>query len=273
MKKNLLIIVFVFFCAPAVAQITDSTQRKVNLQGAVNFRDMGGYATTDGQHVKWGSVYRSADISALTDADLAVLKSRNISYDVDLRGHQEANQQPDRLNANTDYILCPAGSDSLGTWMKSIGKLKGNQGDSLMLDFYSKTQYFTDRYKPFFEKLLVVPAGQSLVFHCTAGKDRTGIAAALFLYALGVPMETIMSDYEATNYYRKADSQKSINAMVGFMHMDKDVANAMMAAKRAYLQGSFDAIIKKYGSVDSFLKNQIGLNDAKIKLLKAKYLN
>src|SRR5580704_6801184 len=132
MKNKILLIVALFFSANSFAQVADSAKRHVVLQGAANFRDLGGYETADGHHVKWGEIYRSADISKLTDSDLAVLKNRNISYDVDLRGHREQAQAPDRMNPGTDYILLPAGSDGIGDWMKSITHVKGNAGDSLM---------------------------------------------------------------------------------------------------------------------------------------------
>ena len=255
------------------AQVADSTRRHLALQGAANFRDLGGYKTTDGKTVKWGKIYRSADISKLTDADLAVLKEKKITYDVDLRGHQEAEKQPDRVNPGTDYILCPAGSDSLGNWMKELAAAPKNSGDSIMGVYYGNTKYLTDRYKPFFGKLLAMPADQSLVFHCTAGKDRTGIAAALFLYSLGVPYKTIVADYTATNYYLNATAQRSIKGMVGMMHMDEQTARSMMAAKKQYLDATFAAINAKYGSVDNFIKDQLGLNNKELKVLKSKYLD
>jgi len=255
----------------AYAQVADSTKRHVVLQGAANFRDLGGYTTSDGHHVKWGEIYRSADISKLTDADLAILKERKVTYDVDLRGHQESAQAPDKLNPGTDYILCPAGSDNMD-WIKSISKLKGNQGDSIMMVYYSNTQYLAERYKPFFDKLLGLPADQSLVFHCTAGKDRTGIGAALLLYTLGVPYDTIVNDYLASNYYRRADNAKMVGQMVKFMHVDEQVATDMASVKKEDLDATFNAITKQYGSVDIFLRTQIGLNDNKIALLKKKFL-
>lgn len=256
----------------AFAQVADSARRQVVLQGAANFRDLGGYATTDGHHVKWGKIYRSADISKLTDADLAVLKGKGITYDVDLRGHNESALAPDRINSGTDYILCPAGSDGLNDWMKSIAHAKGNAGDSLMMAFYNKTDSMALRYKPFFDKLLGLPAGQSLVFHCTAGKDRTGIGAALLLYSLGVPYDTIIKDYEATNYYRIAENKKAIDGMVNYMHIDREVATDMLGAKKEYLDATFKAIISQYGSIDNYLRTQIGLNDREIVLLKKKFL-
>ena len=274
MKKIIFLLLVLFVStAASYAQIADSAKRHVVLQGAANFRDLGGYETKDGHHVKWGEVYRSADISKLTDADLAILKQRNITYDVDLRGHGEQAKAPDRMNPGTDYILLPAGSDTNMDWMKTMSKLNADKGDSVMISYYSNTQYLTDRYKPFFDKLLGLPDGQSLVFHCTAGKDRTGIAAALLLYALGVPYDTIAADYEATNYYRQDVNAAMEGQMVAYMHVDPQVAKSMMAAKKSYLDANFAAITKQYGSVDNFLHNQLGLDDEKIDILKKKFLD
>jgi len=271
MKKTALIFALILVVSGAMAQVADSTQRHVVLKGAANFRDLGGYQTTDGHHVKWGEIYRSADISKLTDSDLVVLKNRNINYDVDLRGHQEAQQAPDRLNPGMDYILLPAGSDGLNNWMKSITKVKGSGGDSLMIIFYSNIDSLALRYKPFFDKLLALPQGQALVFHCTAGKDRTGIGAALLLYSLGVPYETIVNDFLATNYYRKGVNAKMTGQMAA-MHIDPEVAKTMLSVKKEDLDATFSAITKRYGSVDIYLKTQIGLDDEKIALLKKKFL-
>jgi len=272
MKKTILLFLFILTTGSIFAQVADSAKRHVVLQGAANFRDLGGYTTTDGHHVKWGEIYRSADISKLTDADLVVLKDRKITYDVDLRGHRESAQAPDRINPGTDYILLPAGSDNLNNWMKGVENIKASGGDSLMIVFYNKTDSLAARYKPLFDKLLGLPADQSLVFHCTAGKDRTGIGAALILYSLGVPYDTIVQDYTATNYYRTAENKKSIDGMVKYMHIDKDVATAMLQAKKEYLDATFNAIISQYGSVDNYLRTQMGLDDQKIALLKKKFL-
>ncbi|WCT14624.1 tyrosine-protein phosphatase [Mucilaginibacter jinjuensis] len=273
MKKNILLLMLATsFSYAGFAQVADSTQRHIVLQGAANFRDLGGYKTKDGREVKWGKVYRSADISKLTDADLQVLKDKHIATDVDFRGHQESAAAPDRMNPNTDYILCPAGSDSLNnSMMKGMMGHKAN-GDSLITSFYINTKYLKDRYKPFFDKLINLPDDQSLLFHCTAGKDRTGIGAALFLYSLGVPYNTIVDDYTATNYYRKDENVKAIAGMTKMMNINPDAAKAMMSAKKEYLDATFAAIKQQYGSVDNFLRTQIGLTNQDYKTLKAKYL-
>jgi len=272
MKNRILLMVPLFISANAFGQVADSAKRHVVLQGAANFRDLGGYTTADGHHLKWGEIYRSADISKLTDADLVVLENRKVTYDVDLRGHGEAKQAPDRLTPGMDYILLPAGSDGVSNWMKSIAKVKTGGGDSLMIAYYSNIDSLALRYKPFFNKLLGLPEGQSLVFHCSAGKDRTGIGAALLLHTLGVPYDTIVNDYLASNYYRKDVNAKMIEMMVKSMHIDPSVANEMLGVKKEDLNATFAAITKRYGSVDNYLKTEIGLDDAKIALLKKKFL-
>jgi protein-tyrosine phosphatase len=271
MKKLQLLLIATCIATGVNAQVADSAKRKVELQGAVNFRDLGGYTTKDGHHIKWGKVYRSADMSKLTDQDLAELNKRNIAYDVDLRGTQESKQAPDRMNPNTDYILCPAGSENVGNMMNSFKNVKGN-GDSILINYYSNITPLADRYKPMFGKLLNLPADKSLVFHCTAGKDRTGIGAALILYSLGVPYETIMDDYKATNYYRTAENVKMEKMMVKAMNIDETVAKNVMAANPEYLDATFSQIKKQYGSVDNYLKTQIGLTNDDIKKLKKKFL-
>lgn len=275
MKK----IFILLFSIPAAfaghAQISDSSQRQVKLQGAVNFRDLGGYTTADGHHIRWDRVFRSADISKLTDSDLAVLKDRHITSVVDLRGVQESQKAPDRLNPGMDYILCPAGSDNaMGDWMKTLATIKTESGgDSMMRAFYAKTEFLADRYKPFFARLVALPDDQALLFHCTAGKDRTGIGAALLLYALGVPYETILNDYTATNYYRSAENEKMLHSMMEGMHISEPVAKELLGVKREYLETSFTAIKQQYGSVDNFLSGPVGLDDAKLKVLRDKFLD
>ncbi len=254
------------------SQVADSAMRDVKLQGAVNFRDLGGYMTEDGHHVKWHKVYRSADISKLTGQDLAVLKEKKIIDVVDLRGVKESAMAPDKLNPDMDYILCPAGSDfSLNNWMKQLSTLKSG-GDSMMISYYANTKYLADRYKPLFAKLMVLPTDSSLLLHCTAGKDRTGIGAAFILYALGVPYSVIVDDYLATNYYRSEDNDTKVKQMVTYMHIDEGVAKDILSAKKVYLDATFCSIINQYGSVNNYLKVEMGLDDTSILILKNKYL-
>src|SRR5262249_45387779 len=162
---------------------------------------------------KWKKIYRSAALNKLTDADLQALQHIPIAYVADFRGPYEVKAAPDKLPAGAIRISLPAGSEHIGdsTYMKTL--MQQMRNDSSLVSFYSVSPVFTNRYKPVFDELLVLNTDSALVFHCTAGKDRTGIAAALILYALGVDENTIMDDYLATNYYRAHENEKMIGAM------------------------------------------------------------
>ncbi|MGC4037627.1 MAG: tyrosine-protein phosphatase [Chitinophagaceae bacterium] len=255
------------------AQIDDSTKREVKLEGAINFRDIGGYTTKDGKHVKWGKIYRSAALNKLTDADLDKLQTLSITYVADFRGPYEVKVAPDKIPAGATRVSLPAGSENIGdsNYMKNMIKQMAN--DSSLVNFYRITIPFKDRYKPVFDELLTMNKDSALLFHCTAGKDRTGIGAALILYALGVDEKTIMDDYLATNYYRTAENEKAINAMVKGYGMSESTAKNMMAAKESYLQATFTSIKSQYGSIDNYLEHEMGLDKKKIKKLREMYLN
>jgi protein-tyrosine phosphatase len=266
MKKLL----FVFFSLPAVsyAQVADSSQRLLKLEGAINFRDIGGYRTTDNKRVKWGKLYRSADISKLTDKDMGVLEARQILTVVDLRESDEIKKAPDRMLPRTDYVTCSV-TEQVQDWTRQMQGL--TTGDSLMMSFYSRTATFRKKYRPLFQKLLQLPDTSALVYHCSAGKDRTGIGTALLLYALGVPMETIMQDYLATNEYRKGENEHLIRQLSASMNIPEKVAGDMASAKEQYLRTTFESIGRRYGSVDRFLKKELGVGKKQRKQLQKKF--
>lgn len=256
------------------AQVADSAMREVKLQGAVNFRDIGGYATKDGKHVQWGRIYRSAALNHLTDADLDTLQKRAIAWIGDFRGPYEVKTAPDKIPAGATRVSLPAGSENIGdsTYMKTFVQ-QMNAGDSSLISFYSVTMPFKDRYKPLFDELLTLPKDSALLYHCTAGKDRTGIATALVLYTLGVDEQTIQADYLASNYYRAAENERSINGMVKMYGISETAARSMMGVKSEYLNATFAAIKQQYGSIDKFLQKELGLDKAKITKLRKLYLN
>lgn len=251
----------------ATAQVADSSKRLVKMEGAINFRDVGGYRTANGKTVKWGKVYRSADVSKLTDNDLQQLAGRHINTVIDLRETNEAAKAPDHLLPYTDYTLSAASEDVNGF----AAMMKAENGDSLITSFYSKIDHFDLKYKAMFHKLLVLPDTSALMFHCTAGKDRTGIGAALFLTALGVPYATIEQDYLATDVYRAKYNEQMIGAMAKQYGVKESVLRSMMGTKPAYLKAAFDAIYKQYGTMDVFFQQVLGLGNAELKQLKAKY--
>jgi len=251
------------------AQIADSSLRRIPLQGAVNFRDVGGYTTTDGKKVVWGKIYRSSALSKLTDADLTELYNRRITSVFDFRNLEEAENAPDTLWQNAVYLRCGAGSEVLNGW-STVLKTQTN-GDSLFTSFYGDVDSLGARYRPLFKKLLNQSKREAVVYHCSSGKDRTGIATALILHALGVPQETIWQDYEASNFYRKKENDRTISILVANGY-PKGVAEDLARVKPSYLQTTWDALNKKYGSVDAFLEKELGMGPAEIKQLREKYV-
>ncbi|MEZ2440927.1 tyrosine-protein phosphatase [Chitinophaga sp. RCC_12] len=266
--KRIMLVLAIALPMATFAQLADSAQRVVRMQGAVNFRDVGGYKTTDGKEVVWGKVFRSADVSHLTDQDLTVLEQKHIHTVIDFRGIKEAAAAPDHLLPKTDYLLCPAGSDSLpgAAQMGEIIK-KGN----FLEKFYGNTQYLGDRYKPLFQKLLVLPANESIMYHCTGGRDRTGMATALFLYALGVPQQTIEADFTASNVYLLPMNKRMFQGMQKSTGMDEETIRKALELKPELLHSLFNAIKGKYGTVENFFEKELGIGEKERAILKEKY--
>lgn len=246
-------------------------KRAVVLEGGSNFRDLGGYPTQDGHHVKWGHLYRSADISKLTDADLQVLADRHIATVCDLRGPDEIKASPDRLPPGATWHNMPAGSENTQATTAAMMSTKAVNRDSMMMVFYGRTDHLKEKYKPMFDQLQALDDDKALLFHCTAGKDRTGIGAALLLSALGVDRATILKDYEATNTYWKGNRAQLVQAMTK-QGMDEKTIKSMLTANPVYLQTTFDAIDKQDGSMDKFLTQEMELTPEKLAQLRTKYV-
>lgn len=185
MRKIVAIITLLFLAQSNLfaqdSSIVFNPKRLIKLEGGSNFRDLGGYPTQDQKLVKWGMIYRSDDISKLTDSDLQTLKGINLATVCDLREPDELKQKPDRLPEGIYYLNLPAGSENV--------KVNSNYFtmnlDSMMTATYGRTEHLKAKYKPMFDQLLALKSGKSMMFHCTAGKDRTGMGAALILSALG----------------------------------------------------------------------------------------
>ena len=253
-----------------LAQLVDTT-RAVKLEGAINFRDIGNYVTVSGKKVKKGLLFRSADLSKLTNDDQKILEKLHIQYDFDFRGPYEVKSAPDKIPSTIERISLPAGSETIGDSNYMRDMVKKIKDSAFILSFYNNISSFKERYQPLFDSLLSFKSEKALVFHCTAGKDRTGIAAALILYSLGVDEQTILNDYELTNFYRREENEKTIAQMQKFYGMSYSNASALMAANREYLKSTFNTIKNQYGSLDYYLEKVMGLDNNKIFILRSYY--
>lgn len=272
MKKIVLTMVMIALGATADAQITDSLRRVVKMEGAYNFRDTGGYKTAKGKEVVLGKVFRSDAIDKLTDKDLKTFKDKKIATVVDFRGVEEAKKGQDRLPENTNYLLCPAGSNNLPTAQDMVKFLKDK---NFLFDMYGEggLPYFGERYRPLFVQLLTLKPEEALLFHCTGGRDRTGMASALFLKILGVPQEVIENDYVASNYYlAKNPTMKNMYSGLSKMAgMTEAEIKEQMELRPELIRNFFSVINKKYGSVENFFQVEMGIGPREIAVLKQKY--
>lgn len=237
--------------------------RRVPLNGAVNFRDLGGYTTADGRRLRTGQVFRSDQLADLSDADLGLLSGLGLRHICDLRADSEREQKPNRAVPGTTVHaigFMPLGGDALmaGAAALTVEKIEQVVG-KIYLDFVTER---TAHFARLFE-LMLEPGALPLLIHCTSGRDRTGVASALLLTALGVPRETVAADYDLSNQYRR-DLAFQLGTGV-----DPVVMNAITRAHPAYLTLAFEAIEQGWGSTDNYLRKALRLSDAARERLKS----
>lgn len=221
------------------------------LEGAENFRDIGGYIGTDGKAVNKGVFLRSAGLTKLTDADIkAITDKYDISLDLDFRSEEEIAENPDPQFGDADYTHAEI--------VFGAGK------DDPVKDIYIKTiDLSKDSFKNVME-ILADPDYETTIFHCTAGKDRTGMTAMLLLDLAGVSKEDIVKDY---GYTKPLTPKAHMNVYENFGENPAEVFFTIPEAMAA----TYDHLHKEYGGAEGYLK-ECGVSDATISALKTKLL-
>jgi len=256
-------------------------ERSLRLASAPNFRDAGGYRTVDGKWVRMGLLYRSDQLDRLTPEDLDTLHADGLHLVCDLRTDTERKQGMDKLPAGAQAMIADvAGGDSATNGIAKL--LSGHGNPQQMLGNGKAAQFMIDAnrqfvdsstakaaYKALFERLADAKSLPA-TFHCTAGKDRTGWAQAVFLSIMGVPRDVIVQDYLLSNQYLKAKNDKMLAALKG--RIDPALIQPLMDVRPEYLQAGFDAADKEYGSMDGYVRNGLGLSEATIQALRAEFL-
>lgn len=255
-------------------------RRHVRLEGAKNFRDLGGYATDDGRSVRWGLLYRSGQLSDLTPADQETLRALDIHLVCDFRSADERESEPSALpeSPGPSVVSLPISDESfeVGELRDRIlsGELEGIDMDDMLVQANrSFAGRFAKQYRAMFERLRSDDALPALV-HCTAGKDRAGFASAVFLRVLGVPEETVFEDYLLTNHYLQHENERmlSIIRIFSLFRTDPEEIRPLFEARREYLRAAFDAIAVDHGSFDAFRREALGLEDADVEALRSRLL-
>jgi protein-tyrosine phosphatase len=239
-------------------------RRVVSLEGGRNFRDLGGYRTVDGRHVKWGKLYRSGSMAWLTPADYERLSKLAIKTICDLRTVQECKAEPNKWRevANIGY-WAREHSDSFGELRKIMisGLTTPETARAAMLEGYRQLPFEqAPAHQALFSRLA---AGEvPLVFNCAAGKDRAGTAAALILSALGVPRETVVDDYLLTERVVDLEAifmdRRRTNEL---SNQSRSVVTAILKADASYLHAALDAVEEKHGTAAAYVRDALGITE------------
>ena len=242
-----------------------AAERLVPLEGTLNFRDLGGYRSAGGERVRWGRVFRSDGLSELTDADAAYLRGLGIRTIHDFRHSRERTRAPSRLPDDAGWRLVDlAIGEEVGEQPELIQLVLAGEvreiGIEMMVDIYLD---LVRAHAPTFGRLLGHLAdgdGLPALFHCAAGKDRTGIAAALLLAVLDVDEETILDDYELSTELRSNRRIEVLRPQLEASGVDVEDVRAFLSAPRPALAAVLEWIDAEHGSVERFLVDAAGVS-------------
>ena len=266
---------------------------RIVLKGAPNTRDLGGIPAEGGRRIKKKKLIRSGDLHEITARDRQVLTEEyGLRKVIDFRTQEERRQRPDQVMEAAEYLHIPildettlgitrekeADRDMLG---QMLSMLQGEQNcrtaaEGYMRQLYSSflQQEFARReYRRFFEELLKETSG-SILWHCTAGKDRVGIGTMLLLEALGTDRRIIMEDYLKVNEFSR--SVVEIQSRIAFERTGRreaeELVKKLFSVEPSYLEAVYAEVERDFGSMEAFLENEMGLDPEKKERLKELYL-
>ena len=260
-------------------------ERAVPLEGVLNTRDLGGLKTVDGRSVRTEQLIRSGEIDEISESSMQNLDEMGVSVIVDLRTTSEATAHPAQWPegegpARHNFPVMENESQMIEDMRASIksGTAKADETDALFAGAfgYIATDY-TDEYRDLFDVLLGQPEGEAVLYHCSGGKDRTGVATALVLSALGVTKEDIQADFMMSNTLKDADNKAEqiaaeVNAAQG-TNMTAEAVWPSLGVRESYLDEFYDSVEESYGSVDGYLREGLGLTDDDLDTLRNRYLH
>lgn len=245
--------------------------RCLPLEGQNNFRDLGGYKTTEGKTVKWGLLFRSGQLSSLSERDLRYLSSIPLCTIVDFRTNEERDSQVTKLPSSTiNDISLPISPGNLSREIVENMIYEGEveQTVQFLTDINEQLILINqEQYKAFFA--ILQKNTTPLMYNCTAGKDRTGLATALLLSALGVDNDTIIADYLLTNTFVNLSIDVVKDKYLLANNQQAEALMTLQTVKKEYLLKALETIKQHYGSVESYLTNQLAVD---IPLMKQLYL-
>ncbi|RLE22956.1 MAG: hypothetical protein DRJ50_06895 [Actinobacteria bacterium] len=275
-------------CTEIVIPTADDVTRRQRygrsvLDGQPNFRDLGGLRTVDGSLVLTGEIYRSGDLSALTDSDLSRLEDLGIRTVVDLRSDGEVDLQPDRLPSSATYHRLPILPGGAGSTADRFFETFDPADLPPWDDIYRSLIREESETLGSLIRMTSDPHERPLVFHCSAGKDRTGVAAALLLALLGVPWSAVEEDFLRSNAILGADRDRIMERWTSMFEgqnanpgADVDIggnADHFLTVDSSYLDAARDEMIKRDGSVSTYTRRSLGITGNVRAMLRSQLLD
>ncbi|CAN7573088.1 tyrosine-protein phosphatase [Phenylobacterium sp. LjRoot225] len=257
-------------------------ERLLPLQGGRNFRDLGGYRSADGRQVRWGRIYRSGVMSGLTLADMSYLSGLGVEVICDLRSVQERTSQPNPFQKAEAPRVVGTDYDMMSFDGLHRATTRAEAVDAFAASYVQFTEILAPQYTDLFARL--VRRETPLAFNCSAGKDRTGMGAALILSVLGVPRETVVADYRLTEIYAPPSMYAGQAPHAGpspgitpeqsqaFARMPREVMQVMRGSDPAVMRQALARIDQKFGGPIELAKARFGLTDARVAYLRGVYL-
>jgi protein-tyrosine phosphatase len=249
-----------------------------------NLRDVGGYTTKDGKTVARGIAYRSNQLNPVSGDDMKKIAELGLKNDYDLRTKAEVKERPDQIPDGVQYTLLNvlADADQAGPAMleklmhnpkEANEKLGGGKVDSLFIKGYREFISLPSAKTAYRELFLSLgdPAKTPALFHCTTGKDRTGWGSAALLTLLGVPQDVVMQDFLKSNEYILPLYRKQIDAFAA-AGGDSLIPLAIFGVKAEYLNASFEEMQNRYGSIENYFSEGLGIDEKQQKKIKEHFL-
>jgi protein-tyrosine phosphatase len=245
--------------------MTDIPLRHLNLAGASNFRDVGGYAAGDGRSVRWRRIFRSNHLGHLTADDVKLVRGLGVKRAFDFRGAEERKAAVCVIDEIVVHSLPiePTVVAALRARLQARALSSADALDIMRDSYRGYVRTNTHSFREMFAHM--VQDSAPLVIHCTAGKDRTGFASALVLHALGVSQPVISEDYLLTNQYYRRDPSSSPD-------LPDDVRQAIGSVDASFLKAGFDAVDAEYGDLESYFRDGLGIGPRERRELSAQYL-
>jgi protein-tyrosine phosphatase len=243
----------------------DTPIRHFNLQGASNFRDLGGYGTADGRTVRWRHIFRSNHLGHLSEADIGVVRELGVKHAFDFRGTDERVAAACAMREIVVHSVPiePTVVAALRARLQARALSSADALDIMRESYRGYVRLNTHSFRELFAHL--VNEEVPVVIHCTAGKDRTGFACALILHALGVPEKTISEDYLLTNRFYRRDPTSAPD-------LPDEVRQAIGSVNASFLAAGFETISERYGDLEGYFRDGLGLGARERSELKKRYL-